>query len=146
MKVVLIQNVPGLGKIDDVKEVSEGYARNFLFAKNLAMPATTKAVAEVGARQIKKVKNSESELLEQQAVAQRLDGWEVNIKEKISAGGGLYAAVTAQKIIEVLARSGFKIEKNQVVMKPIKVTGQHSIKIKFSHGLEADVHVVVSKA
>lgn len=146
MKVVLIQNVPGLGKIDDIKEVSEGYARNFLFARNLGMPATPKMVADVSARRVKKVKNSESELLEQQAVAQRLDGWEIAIKEKISAGGGLYAAVHAQKIIEVLAKSGFKIDKNQVIMKPIKETGQHSVKIKFSHGLEADVHVVISKA
>ena len=145
MKVILIQHVPGLGKIDDVKDVSEGYARNFLFAKNLAMPATAKTVAEVGARQVKKVKNSESELLEQQAVAQRLDGWEINLREKTSESGGLYAAVSAQKIVEMLAKSGFKINKSQVIMKPIKEIGQHSVRIKFSHGLEAEIHVVISK-
>jgi large subunit ribosomal protein L9 len=145
MKVVLIQNVPGLGKIDDIKEVSEGYARNFLFAKNVAMPATDKMLAEVGARQVKKVKNSESELLEQQALAQRLDGWEINIKEKTSASGGLYAAVNAQKIIDALAKSGFKIDKSQVLMKPIKEIGQHSAKIKFSHGLESEIHITISK-
>jgi len=55
MKVVLIQNVPGLGKIDEIKDVAEGYARNFLFAKNLAVPATNKALKDIESRQARKV-------------------------------------------------------------------------------------------
>lgn len=144
MQVVLIQDVAGLGKIDDIKDVSEGYARNFLFAKNLAMPATSKTMADIAARHTKKLKNSESELLEQQAVAQKLDGWEISLKEKTSAGGALYAAVGPQKVAEVLKKSGFNIDKNQVVMKSIKEAGQHTAKIKFSHGLEAEISIIVS--
>lgn len=145
MKVILIQNVPGLGKIDDVKDVSEGYGRNFLFAKNLAVPATQKAVLDVEHRHYKKTKDIESELREEQAVAERLDGWEVSLKEKTNAAGALYASVGPQKIAEALQKSGFKIDKNKIIMKPIKETGSHQAKIKFSHGLEAEVHIVISK-
>lgn len=145
MQVVFIQNVPKIGKIDDIKEVSEGYARNFLFAKNLAVPATPKMLAELKARKTKQVKNIEEELRHQQELAERLDGHEVVIKEKTSAVGALYASVGPQKIVEVLKKSGFAVDKNQIIMKPIKDIGQFSAKVKFSHGLESEIHIVVSK-
>ena len=116
MRVILIQNVPGLGKIDDIKEASEGYSRNFLFAKNLAIPATAKALQEVEARRNRQVKDLEQDLRGQQSLADKLDGFEINIKEKVSASGALYASVGPQKISEMLAKSGFKIDKNQMVL------------------------------
>jgi large subunit ribosomal protein L9 len=145
MKVILIQNVPGLGKIDDIKEVSEGYGRNFLFAKNLAVPATVRTVSDLEGRRHKKFKDTEAELLQEQELAEKLDGWETSLKEKTTATGALYASVGPQKISEALAKSGFKIDKNQIAMKPIKEIGQHQAKIKFSHGLEVEISVVVSK-
>jgi large subunit ribosomal protein L9 len=145
MKVVFIQNVPQIGKIDEVKEVSEGYARNFLFAKNLAVPATPKMLSELKARQQKKIKNVEEELQQQQEVAAKLDGYEVIIAEKTSAVGALYAAVGPQKISEMLKKTGFNINKNQIIMKPIKETGQYRAKVKFSHGLESEIHIIISK-
>ena len=145
MQVVFIQNVPKIGKIDDIKEVSEGYARNFLFAKNLAVPATPKMLAELKARKTKQVKNIEEELRHQQELAERLVGHEVVIKEKTSAVGALYASVGPQKISESLKKSGFNVDKNQIVMKPIKDIGQFSAKVKFSHVLESEIHIVVSK-
>lgn len=145
MKVVFIQNVPKIGKIDDIKDVSEGYARNFLFAKNLAVPATPKMLAELKARQNKQLKNVEEELHHQQELAEKLDGHEVVIKEKTNAVGALYAAIGSQKVSEVLKKSGFNIDKNQIIMKPIKEVGQSQAKIKFSHGLESEIHIIVSK-
>ena len=145
MQVILIQNVAGMGKIDDIKEVSEGYARNFLFAKNLAMPATKQVLADLKIRQNKKAKDYEMELRAEQSLADKLDGWELALKEKVSAGGSLYAAVGPQKVAEALARAGFKISKDKIVMKPIKETGEYKAKIKFQHGLEAEIIVIVSK-
>src|SRR3989344_3155329 len=136
MQVILIQNVAGIGKIDDIKEVSEGYARNFLFARNLAVPVTQKVLAELKARKNKQVKDRETELRAEQSLADKLDGWELVLKEKVSGGGALYAAVGPQKISEALARSGFKIDKDQIILKPIKETGEYKAKIKFQHGLE----------
>lgn len=145
MKVILIQNVPGLGKIDDIKEAAEGYSRNFLFAKNLAMPATTKALQELAARRNRQLKDVEEDLRGQQSLADKLDGFEINIKEKVSASGALYASVGPQKISEMLAKSGFKIDKNQIIIKPVKEAGEYKAKIKFAHGLEAEIIVNVIK-
>ena len=145
MQVILIQNVPGMGKIDDIKEVSEGYARNFLFARNLAIPVTPKVLGDLKIRKNKKVKDYEAELRAGQSVADKLDGWELILKERVSAGGSLYAAVGPQKIAEALARNGFKINKDQIMLKPIKETGEYKAKIKFPHGLEAEIRVIVSK-
>ena len=145
MQVILIQNVAGMGKIDDIKEVSEGYARNFLFAKNLAMPVTKQVLADLKIRKNKKAKDSETELRAEQSVADKLDGYEVMLKERGGSGGTLYAAVGPQKVSEALARSGFKINKNQIILKPIKEAGEYKAKIKFQHGLEAEISVIVSK-
>jgi large subunit ribosomal protein L9 len=145
MQVILIQNVAGIGKIDEIKEVSEGYARNFLFAKNLAVPATKQMLAGLKIRKNKKVKDHKAELRAEQSVADKLDGFELNLKEKVSAGGSLYAAVGPQKVAEALTHSGFKINKDQIILKPIKETGEYKAKIKFQHGLEAEISVIVTK-
>jgi large subunit ribosomal protein L9 len=144
MKVVLIQNVPGLGKIDEIKEVAEGYARNFLFAKNLAVPATNKALGDIESRQARKVKEYERDLKDQQILAGKIDGWEINITEKASVAGMLFAAVGAQKISDLLKKSGFVIEKNRIIMKPVKEAGEYKAKIKMRHGLEAEITIIVT--
>lgn len=143
--MIFIQNVAGIGKIDDIKEASEGYARNFLFAKNLALPVTKQVLADLKIRQNKKAKDYEAELRAEQSVADKLDGWELILKEKVSAGGSLYAAVGPQKVSEALARVGFKINKDQIILKPIKEIGEYKAKIKFQHGLEADINIIVLK-
>lgn len=145
MQVILIQNVAGMGKIDDIKEVSEGYARNFLFARNLAIPVTSKVLGDLKIRKNKKTKDYEAELRGEQSVADKLDGWELILKEKVSTGGLLYAAVGPQKVSTELARAGFKISKDQIILKPIKEIGEYKAKIKFPHGLEAEIIVIVSK-
>lgn len=146
MQVILIQNIAGIGKIDDIKEVSDGYARNFLFAKNLAVPVTKQALAELKIRKNKKAKDYEIELRAEQSVADKLEGYEVMLKERIGSGGTLYAAVGPQKVSEALARAGFRINKNQIILKPIKEAGEYKAKIKFQHGLEAETSVIVSKS
>ena len=145
MQVILIQNVPGIGKIDDIKEASEGYARNFLFARNLAIPVTPKVLADLKIRKNKKAKDHEAELRGEQSVADKLDGWDLALKEKVSAGGSLYAAVGPQKVAEALARAGFKISKDQIILKPIKEIGEYKAKIKFQHGLESEISIIIGK-
>ncbi len=146
MQVILIQNVPGMGKIDDIKEASEGYARNFLFARNLAIPVTLKVLADLKIRKNKKAKDYEVELRGEQSIADKLDGWELVLKEKVSTGGLLYAAVGPQKVATELVKAGFEISKDQIILKPIKETGEYKAKIKFPHGLEAEIRVIVSKS
>lgn len=145
MKVILLQNVPNAGKVDEVKEVSEGYARNFLFPRHLAVQASAKALQDRSAHKVKLKKDIEKELQREQAVAARLDGFEIVFKEKASDKGALYAAVTATKIAEQLGVKGFVVDKDAIKLKPIKECGTFPATVVMGHGLEAHIHITVSK-
>lgn len=145
MKVILLQNVPNVGKLDEVKEVSEGYARNFLFPRHLAVQASPKALKDITAHQDRLKKDTEKELQREQAVAARLDGFEIVFKEKASDKGALYAAVTPTKIADQLVAKGFAVTKDAIKVKPIKECGTFPATVAMGHGLEAHIHITVSK-
>lgn len=143
MKVVLLQEVKGLGKMDEIKEVSEGYARNFLFPKHLAVIAKEKALKELNEKKMRQSKEAEHDLKMQQDLAARIDGMEINIKEKASEGGALYASIGHAKIMQELGKRGFKLDRKQLENKTIKKAGEYPIKVKLHHGLEAEITVRV---
>lgn len=144
MKVVLLQKVAGLGEPDEIKEVSEGYARNYLFPRHLAVLASPKAVSEARAHHHRESKKSETDLKQTQKLADRLASFNLAIKDKANEAGFLYAAVGPQKISEGLRRAGFAVDKSQVALAaPIKEPGEYEVKIKLRHGLEADIIVTV---
>lgn len=144
MKVVLIQNVPNLGKIDEIKEVADGYARNFLFARNLAVPASTESINQSRAKQKKEINKEERNLKNQQKLADKLDGYELEIFGKANDNGFLYASVNAEKAAAVLRKKGFPVSKKMVVMEPVKQVGRYPIKIKFPHNLEIEIYLTIS--
>lgn len=144
MKVILLQKVPGIGDIDELKEVADGYARNFLFPHHLAVQASVSAVAQVSAHKKKLMKDAENDLQEQQSLADRLDGMVIEIKEKASDKGLLYAAVGPQRLLDELKKRGVVILKTQIVMKPIKEAGEFQATVRLRHGLEANVNIIVS--
>jgi len=133
-----------MGDIDDVKEVAEGYARNFLFPKHLAVQATESATTKIETKHTKEIKLAERDLHDQQAVAAKINGFEMELKEKSSKQGVLYAAVTPQKVAEALQRRGYKLDPKQLIMKPIKELGHHVVRVKFRHGFEAEITVDVN--
>lgn len=143
MKVVLLQEVKGLGKTDEIKEVNEGYARNFLFPKHLAVVAKDKALRELGEKKLRQSKDAEADLRMQQDLAAKLDGIEIHIKEKASDAGVLYAAIGHAKIMQELGKRGIKLERNQLSNTTIKKAGEFPIKVKLRHGLEAEITVQV---
>ena len=97
MKVILLQKVSGCGDIDEVKEVADGYARNFLFPRHLAVQASDKSILDVEARHKKQTRMAEEELHENEKLAARVDGVEIELVERANDKGLLYAAVTAAK-------------------------------------------------
>lgn len=148
MKVIFLDDVKGSGKKGEIKEVSDGYARNFLFVKKLAKIATKDVLLEVKAMEEKRVREAEKELSANQELATKLDGAEIDIVAKTSESGTLYSAVNANKIVqEIKKQLGLEINQSQVVLNnPIKETGESKVRIKFAHGLEAEVVVTVSAA
>jgi large subunit ribosomal protein L9 len=143
MKVILLKKVKGLGDVDEVKDVTEGYARNFLFPNHLAVQATSASQSELKARKDKKAKQKVHDLQEQQSLAGQMDGVEVEISEKANDKGVLYAAVTPQKIAKALNSLGFPVKPEQVIAKALKSAGSFPVTIKFGHGLEAEITVIV---
>jgi len=144
MRVILLQDVEKLGKKYEVKEVSDGYARNFLFPKGLVKPATKENLKWLETQKEIEAKRAEGELKKIQEFATTIDGQEIIIPVKIGEEEQLFESITSQKISEKLKELGFEIKKTQIDLpEPIKGLGEFPIKIKFEHNLEAEIKVIV---
>lgn len=148
MKVLLLQDVLGTGRKGEVREVSDGYARNFLLPRQVAKIATAAVLGDVARQVVKQKKQSEHELKTFQKIASQLDGREVVIAEKVSEGGTLYAAVKPMTIADAIQKQlKLTVLPRQVIVDtPLKELGEHQVRIEFSHGLEAEINVIVSEA
>lgn len=144
MKVILLSDVKSLGKEGDVVEVSDGHARNFLFPQNLAIAATQEALQKRKEREEAKKRTANKELSIYGDLAQKLDGYELILEEKVNDQGTFYGAITDQQIASSLKREGFKqIEKSMIKLDdPIKEPGEFSVKIVLPHGFEAEIRII----
>jgi large subunit ribosomal protein L9 len=146
MKVILLADIPKVGSRGDVKNVSEGYARNFLFPRKLAKHADEHSLKELEAHNESQAKEAEEDLAKMQALASALDGLEVEIGAKASDKGELYSQVSAAKIAEALSKKGHEVKKSEVkVLEPIKKIGEYPVTISLRHGLEAEIKVTVTE-
>ena len=146
MRVILLQDVEKVGKKYEVKEVADGYARNFLIPKGLAKPATEGNLKWLEVQKEALRKRAEEELKKIQEQASNLDGLEVVIPVKIGNEGQLFESINTQKISEKLKELGFEIKKSQIALEePIKELGEFPVKIHFEHNLEAEIRVIVSE-
>ncbi len=146
MKVILLQDVENLGKKYDVKDIKDGYAKNFLMPKNLAKPATKEALKWLESQKEIAEKKIEEDLKKNQEEAEKMDGLEVIIPVKIGDQGQLFEKINSQKISERLVEMGFVMKKNQVDLpEPIGEVGEYPAKIKFEHNLEAEIRVIISE-
>lgn len=144
MRIILLQDVENLGKKYDVKEVKNGYAKNFLIPKGLAKLATKKTMKWLEIQKEIETKKAEEQLKRIQDLATALDGQELTIPVKIGENGQFFESITAQKISEKLKEIGFEIKKTQIDLeKPIKELGEFPVKIKFEHNLEVEIKVIV---
>ncbi|MBP5303545.1 MAG: 50S ribosomal protein L9 [Clostridia bacterium] len=146
MKVVLKQDVKGQGKKGELVNVSDGYARNFLFPRDLASPADAKALNEMKNRESSIQYHKEMELKAAQDAAKVLEGKTITISAKAGQNGKLFGAVTSKKVSEDIKELfGFDIEKKNILMDDIKAYGSYPIDIKLHTGVLAKVTVVVSE-
>jgi large subunit ribosomal protein L9 len=145
MKVLLIQDVKGLGKAGEVKEVKPGYGQNFLIKKGFAKPATPEIIAEHEAELKRKAQEEAAELARLKALAQKLDKLEIIITKKLGQNGHLFGAVTKDEIAHALKEQhGIEIDKKHITDKTaIKSIGEHEVDLKLGHGIHATLHVDV---
>ena len=145
MKVILQQDVKGQGKKGQMVEVAEGYARNFLLPRKLAVPATTDAVNTMRLRE--KAKKAEDARLkaEAEAVSEKLKSAHVKIPARAGANGKLFGAVTSKEVSEALkAQHGIELSGKKIVMdEPIKSYGSYQLKAKLGYEVSGVVYVMV---
>lgn len=144
MKVILIKDVQDLGGVGDVKEVADGYARNFLIPRGYVKVATKNTIKQTEELKIKKEEQAKENFKKAEEAARKLEGVSVTIKSKTDESGKLYAAIKAEEISKALSDKGFKIDKNKIVIeKPIKEAGDYEVVVNLEHGLEVRIGVVV---
>ena len=142
----MLKDIQNIGKKNDAKDVSAGYARNFLFPRKLAVLANKKEIEKLEARKEKERIEAEKDLAKHQEVIVELEGLEVEIPSKTSETGHLYAAVSPAQISKALREKGFEIKKDWIkINEPIKEIGEKEILIEFPHGLEAKIKVIAAE-
>ena len=148
MKVILQQDVKGQGKKGQLVEVSDGYARNFLLAKKLAVMATPENINTMKQQEKAKKAQEAAEKAEAQATAKKLESITVKVSAKAGEGGRLFGAVTAKEVAEALsAQHGIVINKAKLVMEePIKSCGGYKLKAKLGYEVVGTVSVMVVEA
>lgn len=145
MKVLLLQDVKGLGKKGDICEVKDGYGRNFLVGKGLADFATNEVINRYKATQKKAAEMAAEEKSLMEMTAKKISEIVVKIIQKVGANGSLYGAITKEDIAEALAKEHrIEIDKKTIELKnPIKSTGIYEVEIKLGHGIHATLKVDV---
>jgi large subunit ribosomal protein L9 len=145
MKVIITKDVEKIGKKFEIKEVADGYARNFLFPNNLAKPASDAVLKQLEAEKEIIAKKAEADLKVEEELISRLDGQEIEITAKADESGKLYGSITTAKLAKELNDKGFEVKKNQIkLIEPIKEAGEYDdIMIELSHGLEAKIKVII---
>ncbi len=146
MRVILLEDVKNIGQKYEVKDVSDGYARNFLLRRKLATIADAKQVARINELKKQEEKNKEGELEECKKLAEKITQTPVKMKLKVGEKEELYESVTAKKIADELKEKGIEISKDQVdISKPIKSLGVFDIDIKLPHGIKSKLTVEIEK-
>lgn len=144
MKVILQQDVKGIGKKGELKEVADGYARNYLLPRKLAVEATASNLKAHAAQQKSKEKRAAEELAEAKQLAKKLAEEKVVIAAKAGEGGRLFGAVTNKQIAEGLKKKQYDIDRRKIVLdEPIRNLGVTQVSVKLHPEVTATVHVHV---
>ena len=148
MKVILQQDVKGQGKKGQLVDVSDGYARNFLLAKKLAVLATPENMNTMKMQEKAKKAQEAAEKAEAEALSKKLETITVKVAAKAGEGGRLFGAVTSKEISEALnTQFGLNIAKAKLVLdEPIKACGSYKIKAKLGYEVIGIVNVMVVEA
>ena len=147
MKVVFLADVKGQGKKDQIKEVSDGYARNFLLPKKLAAPADAKVMNEIKNKEASKLHKIEVEKAEANALAEKLKTAMVKITAQAGADGRLYGSVTAKDVAEALERDHkITVDRRKItIADPIKAYGNYQADVKLYTEVSGKITVRVEK-
>ena len=144
MKVILLEDIKSLGKKEDIVEVNDGYARNFLIKKNKALEATPENLNSVRVKKNAAIERARREKEEAQALAKKMKDKTIVIKMKSGEGGKLYGAMTAMDVSTALEKQGYHVDKKNITIKtPIKSAGVYEIDVKLYTDVTTKIQVEI---
>jgi large subunit ribosomal protein L9 len=144
MKVLLIKDVYNLGRAGEVKKVADGYARNFLLPKKMAVAASVGAMKQIQKIEAAAAKQREILNEEMSGLAQQISALELHFKAKVGDTGKLYGSITQQTIIdEVNAQLKVNLDRHQMETQPLREVGEHMVHIRLTFDLVPEVKVIV---
>lgn len=145
MKIILLQDIKTLGKAGDVKEIAEGYARNFLLPKKMAEVATEEAVKNIQAKKEKESAENAKKTEELKKLAEKLKNQKITIKSKAKKGK-LFGSINAKNIAEALQKENLNIsEKFIIIEEAIKKIGEYKVKLKLAEGIETAISLKIEE-
>ncbi|PWW37857.1 MULTISPECIES: 50S ribosomal protein L9 [Paenibacillus] len=146
MKVIFIKDMKGQGKKGQVKEVSEGYAQNFLLPRGIARPATDGNMKTLDNQKAAEDRRKQEEKAEAEALAKKLEAEVTELKAKAGEGGRLFGAITSKQIAEALAAKGLKVDKRKIELdEPIRTLGVTQVTVKVHPEVKATLKVQVTE-
>ena len=147
MEVLLLQDVESLGQAGDIKRVADGYARNYLIPRQMAVLATPGAIKQAESRRQATARREVKELDEAKALAQRLDGVTVSFFARAGETDRLYGSITNVAIAEALEKEiGQEVDRRKIELEePLKELGTHAVTVKLAAEAEAKVTVVIER-
>jgi large subunit ribosomal protein L9 len=144
MKVILMTDVPALGQRGETRDVANGYARNFLLPRKLAVPATPANLKNVEHLKRQRAREEERALETAKATAERIEGLTLAVTARASEDGRLYGSVSPQDVVEFLERHKISVEKRRVAMdEPIKAVGDYKVLVRLHGDVTAALTVTV---
>jgi large subunit ribosomal protein L9 len=146
MEVILKEDVPKLGSRGDVVKVAEGYGRNFLLPRKLAIPANAGNKAVIDQMKAAAVRRSAKEKEGADALSKQLDGVSVNFQRRSGEHDQLFGSVTPTDIADALAKKGFSIDRRKITIhEPLKTLGEFTVPLKLHRDVTAHLKVVIEK-
>lgn len=135
VKVLLTQDIKSLGKAGDIVEVSQGYARNFLFLKKMAKEATKSIIEEYETRKVANKKKEDKRLADAKDLAQKLSSTNIVIKARVGENNKFYGAITSKDISNKLKELGFDFDSKQITFEGAKMPGEYEAKVRVYPGV-----------
>lgn len=146
MKVILKKHVKDVGPQGAIVEVADGFACNFLFPKNLAVPVTEKALAHIKQLQVVQAHREKKQEKSTGKMTGQLDGYKLILKEPVNENGTLYATVNAKKIATALKSAGFEVTESMIDLAlPCKELGDQYVSLRLPYGFKATIHLIIKK-
>ena len=144
MEVLLIDNVTTLGARGDVVNVKDGYARNYLLPRKLALPVTAGNKRQIELEKIRAEKIREKELAEAQTLKEKLEQVTLTVTKKVGDNGHLFGSVTNAEVAELLKSKGYTVEKQSISLPHVKQVGSYSVDVRLYSGVHAKLALEVT--